>query len=125
MLNKAILIGHVGQDPEIKSISGKKMASFSLATSERWKDKDSGERKEATTWHRIVTFQAGLVDVIEKYVKKGSKLYVEGTITVRKWDDDGIEKTMNEITVKMSGKVIMLDGNKGEKNPPDGAYENE
>jgi single-strand DNA-binding protein len=122
MVNKAILIGHVGQDPEIRSVNGKEMCSFSVATSEKWKDKTSGEKKESTTWHRVVCFQEGLVGIVKAYVKKGSKLYIEGTITVRKWDDNGVEKTAHEINIKSAGKIVLLDSQKRDGNPPDAAY---
>ncbi len=123
MLNKAILIGHVGQDPEIKVANSSEFAVFSIATSERWKDKTSGERKEATTWHRVVCFNEGLVGVIKQYVNKGSKLYIEGTITNRKWKDDaGVEKQISEITIKGNGKLVMLDKAERNETPPDDAY---
>lgn len=127
MLNKAIVMGFVGQDPEIKKLQGgKKMAVFSLATSERWKDKESGERKEKTEWHRIVVFNEHLVDVVEKYVEKGSKLYIDGTLTTRKWEgDDGIDRYSTEITLK-SGRhqLVLLDKKEsGGNRPPDDVYE--
>lgn len=112
-LNKVELIGHVGNDPDIKSFSnGGKVANLSIATSESWKDKTTGERKEKTEWHRIAIFQEGLVGVIEKYVKKGSKLYIEGQLETRKWQDqDGNDKYSTEIVLKgFGGKMLMLDG---------------
>ncbi len=123
MLSKTILIGRVGNDPDIRAVNGKDMATFSLATSERWKDKESGEKKEKTEWHRIVTFQERLVDVIKKYVKKGSKLYIEGQITSRKWTDkDGVERVNYEILLNFNGVLVLLD--KKESNAtPDSAYE--
>jgi len=125
MLNKAILIGHVGKDPEIKSVNGKQMAQFSIATSESWKDKDSGERKQKSEWHRIVCFQEGLVNIIRQYVKKGSKVYIEGQIVHRKWDDNGVEKSMSEINIKQRGKLVLLDKADGSDAPPDNAYGDE
>ncbi len=123
MINKAILVGHVGQDPEVRSMqNNKSMASFSVATMEKWKDKDSGERKEKTEWHRVVCFNEKLVDVIKRYVKKGSKVYVEGQITSRKWDDNGIERTAYEINLKHNGILTLLD-KKRDDSPPDSAYE--
>ena len=87
-VNKVILLGNLGRDPEIRSMqSGSKMASFSIATSKKWKDKSSQEQKEKTSWHNIVVFGDGLVDIVEKYVKKGSKIYVEGELQTRKWQD--------------------------------------
>lgn len=127
MLNQVLLIGFVGQDPEVKSTKdGKEWAVFSLATSERWKDKSTGERKEKTEWHRVVCFQEKLVDVIKSYVKKGSKIYLEGSLTTRKWDDNGIERYANEVTIKHRGRIVLLDKKDGSSNAPaDDAYESE
>ena len=87
-VNKCILVGNVGKDPEIRSTSdGKKIASFTLATSENWKDKNTGERRSKAEWHQIIVFSQGLAGIVEKYVRKGSKLYVEGQIKTRKWTD--------------------------------------
>jgi single-strand DNA-binding protein len=93
-INKVILIGNVGTDPEIRNTNdGREIASFSLATSESWKDKNSGEKKEKTEWHRLVVFSQGLVGIVKNYVKKGSKLYIEGQLQTRKWTDkDGADK---------------------------------
>ena len=93
-VNKTILLGNLGRDPEIRSMqSGAKMASFSIATSKRWKDRNTQEQKEKTSWHNIVVFGDGLVDIVEKYVKKGSKIYVEGELQTRKWQDkDGNDR---------------------------------
>ena len=101
-VNKVILLGNLGRDPEIRSMqSGKKMASFSIATSKRWKDKNTQEQKENTSWHNIVVFNEGLVDVIEKYVKKGSKIYVEGELSTRKYQDkDGNDKYTTEVILQ-------------------------
>jgi len=88
-VNKVILVGNVGNDPEIRTFgNGGKVANLSLATSENWRDKQSGEKKEKTEWHRIAVFNDGLVGVIERYVKKGSKLYIEGKLQTRKWTDN-------------------------------------
>ena len=88
LINRVILLGNLGRDPEIRSMqSGSKMASFSIATSKRWKDRNTQEQKEKTSWHNIVVFGDGLVDIVEKYVKKGSKIYVEGELQTRKWQD--------------------------------------
>jgi single-strand DNA-binding protein len=112
MLNKVTLIGNLGKDPEIRTMqSGDKVANFSLATSERWKDKTTGERKEKTEWHRVVVFNQGLVKVIEGFVKKGSKLYLEGQLETRKWTDkDGVEKYSTEVALRpFKGELVMLD----------------
>jgi len=112
-LNKVCLIGNVGQDPEIRSTqTGGKIANFSVATTENWKDKSTGEKKSKTEWHRIVVFQEGLVGVIESYVKKGSKLYIEGSLQTRKWTDNaGVEKYTTEIVLQgYSCRMEMLGG---------------
>ena len=111
-VNKVILLGNLGRDPEIRSMqSGKKMASFSIATSKRWKDRNTQEQKENTSWHNIVVFNEGLVDVIEKYVKKGSKIYVEGELSTRKYQDkDGNDKYTTEVVLQgYNSTLTMLD----------------
>jgi single-strand DNA-binding protein len=111
-VNKVILVGNLGRDPEIRSTQdGQRVANFSLATSENWRDKASGERKERTEWHRVVVFNDRLVDVIEKYVKKGSKLYIEGALQTRKWTDNaGQERYTTEIVLqRFRGELTMLD----------------
>jgi single-strand DNA-binding protein len=115
-VNKVILVGNLGRDPEIRSTQdGTKVANLSLATSESWRDKNTGERKERTEWHRVVVFNERLVDVIEKYVKKGSKLYVEGALQTRKWTDNtGAEKYTTEVVLqRFRGELTMLDGARG------------
>lgn len=115
-LNKVTLIGNVGRDPEIRTTQdGMKVCNLSIATSEHWKDKSSGERKEKTEWHRVTIFNDRLVGVVEQYVKKGAKLYLEGSLQTRKWTDkDGAEKYSTEIVLqKFRGEIVMLDG-KGE-----------
>jgi len=115
-LNKVTLIGSVGKDPDIrKTQDGKLIASFSLATSESWKDKSSGERKQNTEWHRIVIF-GQLAEIVEKYVKKGSKLYVEGQLKTREWaDKDGVKKYTTEIVLQgFSSTLLMLDSKKSD-----------
>lgn len=109
-INKVILIGNVGKDPEIRSTqSGNKIANLSLATSESWKDKQTGERQERTEWHRVVVFGEGLVRVIENYVKKGSKLYVEGQLQTRKWQDQsGNDRYSTEVVLQAYGGTITL-----------------
>ena len=101
-VNKTILLGNLGRDPEIRSMqSGAKMASFSIATSKRWKDRNTQEQKEKTSWHNIVVFGDGLVDIVEKYVKKGSKIYVEGELQTRKWQDkDGNDRYTTEVILQ-------------------------
>ncbi len=112
-INKVILVGNVGQEPEIKNTQdGREIATFSLATSENWKDKSSGERKEKTEWHRVVVFSQGLVGVIKNYVKKGAKLYIEGQLQTRKWSDsNGVEKYTTEIVLQNFNSTLqILDG---------------
>ena len=115
-VNKVILIGNLGKDPEVRSMQdGSKIVNFSLATSETWNDKASGERKEKTEWHRIVVFNDRIGDVVEKYVRKGSKVYVEGALQTRKWTDQaGVEKYSTEIVIgRFNGVLTMLDGRQG------------
>ena len=112
MLNKATLIGNLGQEPEIRATQdGRRIANLSLATTENWKDKNTGERKSKSEWHRIVVFNDGLVNVIENYLHKGSKIYIEGAIQTRKWQDkEGNDKYSTEIVLQnFGGKLIMLD----------------
>ncbi|MBN8521124.1 MAG: single-stranded DNA-binding protein [Alphaproteobacteria bacterium] len=115
-VNKVILVGNVGQDPEIRSMqSGDKVASFSVATSESWKDKTSGEKKEKTEWHRVSVWNQGLVKIIESYVKKGSKVYLEGALETRKWQDkDGQDKYTTEVVLRAyRGELTLLDSRGG------------
>jgi len=115
-VNKVILVGNLGRDPEIRSTQdGTRVANLSLATSESWRDKNTGERKERTEWHRVVIFNERLVDVVEKYVKKGSKLYIEGALQTRKWTDNtGAEKYTTEVVLqRFRGELTMLDGARG------------
>ena len=111
-VNKVILLGNLGRDPEIRSMqSGKKMASFSIATSKRWKDRNTQEQKESTSWHNIVAFNEGLVEVIEKYVKKGSKIYVEGELSTRKYQDkDGNERYTTEVVLQGYNSTLTMLG---------------
>jgi single-strand DNA-binding protein len=112
-VNKVILIGNLGRDPEIRTTQdGTKVCNLSVATSESWRDKTSGERREKTEWHRVVVFNDRLVDVIEKYLKKGAKVYLEGALQTRKWtDQSGAEKYTTEIVLqKYRGELTMLDG---------------
>lgn len=111
-LNKAQLIGNLGRDPEVRTTQdGRKIVQLSIATSESWKDKRTGERKEKTEWHRVVIFNEGLADVAERYLQKGSKVYLEGKIATRKWTDkDGTEKYTTEIVLQaFNGTLTMLD----------------
>ena len=111
-VNKVILLGNLGRDPEVRSMqSGSKMASFSIATSKRWKDRATQEQKEKTSWHNIVVFGDGLVDIVEKYVKKGSKIYIEGELQTRKWQDqDGNDKYTTEVILQgFNSNLTLLD----------------
>ncbi|MEB3701734.1 Single-stranded DNA-binding protein [Candidatus Bealeia paramacronuclearis] len=115
-VNKVILVGNLGKDPEIRSTQdGSKIANFSIATSESWKDKMTGERKEKTEWHRVVVFNKGLADVCEKYLRKGVKVYIEGQLQTRKWtDQSGQEKYTTEVVLsQFRGEMAMLDSKGG------------
>jgi single-strand DNA-binding protein len=123
-INKAILIGHLGADPEIRRTQdGRPIANLRLATSESWRDKNSGERKEKTEWHRVVIFNEGLCKIAEQYLKKGSKVYLEGAIQTRKWQDkDGQDKYSTEIVLQGFGsQLVMLSGREREAGEDDGA----
>src|SRR5246127_4649000 len=112
-VNKVILIGNLGRDPELRSTQdGMRIANLAVATSETWRDKMSGERKERTEWHRVVTFNERLAEVAEKYLKKGSKIYVEGALQTRKWtDNSGQERYTTEVVLqRFRGELTMLDG---------------
>ena len=112
-VNKVILVGNLGADPEIRSLnSGDRVANLRIATSETWRDKSSGERKEKTEWHRVVIFNENLVKVAENYLRKGAKVYIEGSIQTRKWtDQSGQEKFSTEIVLqKFRGELTMLGG---------------
>jgi len=115
-VNKVILVGNLGKDPEVRrTTSGDPVVNLSVATSESWRDKASGERKEKTEWHRVVIFNKNLADVAEKYLRKGSKVYVEGQLQTRKWTDkDGAEKYSTEVVLQnFRGELTMLDGRNG------------
>ena len=112
-VNKVILVGNVGKDPEIRRTQdGRPIANLSLATSESWRDKATGEKKEKTEWHRVVIFSEPLCKIVEQYVKKGAKLYIEGALQTRKWTDkDGAEKYSTEVVLQgFNGSLTMLDG---------------
>jgi single-strand DNA-binding protein len=116
-VNKVILVGNVGKDPEVRTTQdGNKVVNFTLATNEAWTDRGSGERKERTEWHRVVVFNDRIGEVVEKYVRKGSKVYVEGSLQTRKWtDQSGQEKYTTEVVIsRFRGELTMLDGGRGE-----------
>ena len=120
-VNKVILVGNLGKDPEVRSMqSGDRVASFPIATSERWKDKATGERKEKTEWHKVTIFDERLVEIAEKYLRKGSKVYLEGQLQTRKWtDQNGQERYTTEIVLqRFRGDLTLLD------TKPDGESEN-
>ena len=121
-VNKVIIVGNVGNQPEIRATqaSGEELATFSLATSERWKDKNSGEQKEKTDWHRVVVFSPGLVRVVKEYVNKGSKLYIEGKLRTREYEDEsGIKKYTTEIVLaSYSGTLVLLDAKRDSQDFP-------
>lgn len=110
-VNRVTLIGNLGNDPEIRTMqSGDKVANLSIATSESWKDKATGERKSKTEWHKVIVFNKGLVTVCENYLKKGSKVYIEGQIETRSWEQDGQKKYMTEIVLRpFRSEIVMLD----------------
>ena len=113
-LNKVLLIGRLGADPEIKQmVNGKSVARLSIATSQSWKDKNTGEKKEKTEWHRVVVFNEGLVNVVQQYLKKGAQIYIEGQLTTRKWKDEksGQDKYSTEIVLQgYNSSLTMLGG---------------
>ena len=119
-LNKVLLIGRLGADPEVKQmVNGKSVARLSLATSKSWKDKNTGEKKEKTEWHRIVVFNEGLVNVVKQYLKKGAQIYVEGQISTRKWKDEqsGQDKYSTEIIIQgYNSSLTMLGSGGGNSN---------
>ena len=128
-VNKVILVGNLGNDPEIKTMqSGDRVANLSIATSESWKDKASGERKEKTEWHRVVVFNQNLIQLCENYIKKGSKIYIEGQLETRSWEQDGQKKYTTEVVLRQyRGEITMLDskgsgGGGGFSAPSQGDY---
>jgi len=117
-LNKAMLIGNLGRDPEIRfTRAGDKIATFSIATSDRWKDKQTGEQQEKTEWHRVVIFDAKLAEIVEQYLKKGSKVYLEGEIQTHKWEKDGVERYSTEIVLNRFRGVMTMLGSRGDGPP--------
>jgi single-strand DNA-binding protein len=123
-INKATLLGNVGKDPDIRTFqSGDRVANFTLATSESWKDKKTGEKKTKTEWHNIVVRSEGLVGIVEKYVRKGAKLHIEGKLETREWQRDGVTRTTTEIVLyPYAGEIILLDAKDGpaDEAPPAG-----
>lgn len=114
-INKVILVGNIGQDPQVRTMqSGQKVVSFSLATSDRWRDRQSGEQKEQTEWHRVVIFSPNLVEVAERMLQKGTKLYIEGTLRTRKWQNQqGVDTYTTEVVLnQFSGTMVILSGAK-------------
>ncbi len=126
-VNKCILVGNVGQDPEIRATKdGRELANFSLATTESWKDKNTGERQSKSEWHRIVVFSQGLVGIVKNYVKKGSKLYIEGQLQTRKWtDNNGVDKYSTEVVLQnFNSSLQMLDSRGSNDSQPNKSYGN-
>lgn len=124
-VNKVILVGNLGRDPEVRTFpSGGKVCNFSIATSENWKDRNTGERRERTEWHNIVLRSEGLVRVAEQYLRKGSKVYIEGQLQTRKWQDQsGQDRYTTEVSVGgFDGKMVMLDGRSGGGGGGQGGY---
>lgn len=125
-VNKVTLIGNVGRDPEIRNLqNGTRLANLSIATSDRWKDKATGEQREKTEWHRVVIFNDQLVGVIERFVKKGSKLYLEGQLETRKWTDDaGKDNYSTEVVLRpYRGEITLLDSRGAEGGAPSAGYD--
>src|SRR5262244_4051878 len=129
-VNKVILVGNLGRDPEIRSMQdGNRVANLAVATSESWRDRVSGERKERTEWHRVVIFNERLAEIAEKYLRKGSKVYLEGALQTRKWvDQGGQERYSTEIVLnRLRGELTMLDGAGGARGaggpPMEGGYD--
>ena len=115
-VNKVILVGNLGRDPEVKAMQdGRSLVNMSVATSETWRDRNSGERKERTEWHRVVIFNEKLAEVAQKFVRKGSKIYIEGQLSTRKWtDQSGQERYTTEVVIpRFGGALTMLDGRGG------------
>ena len=126
-VNKVILLGNLGRDPEIRSTqSGSKMATFSIATSKRWKDKNTQEQKDKTSWHNVVIFGEGLVGIVEKYVKKGSKVYLEGELITRKWQDSsGNDRYSTEVVLQGYNCNLTLLDSRGSNNYQQESNENQ
>jgi single-strand DNA-binding protein len=120
-INKVTLLGNVGKDPEIRTFqNGGKVANFTLATSESWKDKATGEKKSHTEWHNVVVQNEKLVEIVEKYVKKGSKLHIEGKLETRKYNKDGGDRYITEVVLyPISGEIVLLDAKAASDETPD------
>jgi single-strand DNA-binding protein len=120
-VNKVIIVGNLAADPEIRRLNnGDAVVNFRVATSESWRDKNSGERKEKTEWHSVVIFNEGLAKVAEQYLRKGMKVYVEGALQTRKWEKDGVERYSTEIVLqKFRGELQMLDKMEAKRQPDD------
>ena len=116
-VNKAIILGNLGNDPEIRAMTnGNEVATFNVATTDAWKDKNTHERKEKTEWHKIVVYSAGLVNIVKQYLKKGDKVYLEGALQTRKWTDkDGVERYTTEIVLQGCNAVLQLLTPKGKE----------
>ena len=126
-VNKVILLGNIGKDPDVKAMqSGSKLATFSIATSKRWKDKQTQEFKDKTEWHRVVVFGDGLVDIVEKYVKKGSKIYIEGELQTRKWAaQQGNDRYTTEIVLQgFNSTLTLLDSKNSSSSSSEKSIEN-
>ena len=127
-VNKVILVGNLGNEPEVRNLpSGGKVVNLSIATSEKWRDRNSGEQKERTEWHRVVIFSEGLAKVAETYLHKGSKVYIEGQLQTRRWtDQSGVEKFSTECVLQgVNSALVMLDGPSGDRpaqSQPTGSY---
>lgn len=119
-VNKVILVGNLGQDPEVRRMgNGDPVVNLSIATSERWIDKASGEKKERTEWHRVVIFDEGIARVAEQYLRKGSKVYLEGKMQTRKYEQNGVEKYTTEVVLqRFKSQLLMLDTNGSGRPPP-------
>lgn len=119
-VNKVILVGNVGQDPDVRTMqSGDKVVNLSIATSESWKDKSTGERKEKTEWHRVVVFNQGIAKIVESYVKKGDKIYIEGQLETRSWESQEGKKYTTEVVLRpFRGELVLL-GSAGSSNGTD------
>lgn len=124
-VNKVMLLGNLGRDPEVRHTDqGKPVVTFSMATTETWKDKNTGERKDKTEWHRVVIFNESLAKVAEQYLKKGSKVFVEGKMRTRKWTDkEGVEKYATEVVLEsFSGQLVLLNSSGGGRAPSEDDY---
>ena len=125
-VNKVILVGNLGRDPEVRSMQdGRSMVNMSVATSDTWRDRQSGERKERTEWHRVVIFNEKLAEVAQKFVRKGSKVYIEGQLETRKWQDQsGQERYTTEVVLRQfRGELTLLDGRDGGGGAGGGSYD--